>query len=272
MGDKLKDKVAIITGGGRGLGREIALAYAEEGADIVLAARTVTDIEAVAESICALGGKALVLPADVRQEAQVNQLVQRAMDEFGRIDILMNGAGGSFKTLYSKLWEQSLENWQLLMDINLTGVFLCLKAVAPHMIKRGHGSIVNISSWVGQFGSQAIGFAGYSIAKFGIEGLTQLAAAELEEYNVRVNALWPGGPVATSALLDVVPLTPERIGMLNKLRRGPIVRPDIVRPLAIFLASDDSTGITGQSLECKWWNKENGFGDESKYYWSAEQS
>jgi len=271
MGDKLKGKVAIVTGSGRGLGMEIALAYAEEGADIVLTARTVTDIEAVAASIRALGRRALAVPADVRQEDQVNQLVQHTVDEFGRIDILVNGAGGSFKTLYSTLWEQSLENWKLLLDINLTGVFVCLKAVAPRMIKQGYGNIVNISSWVGQPGSRATGFAGYAIAKFGIEGLTHLAAAEFEEYNIRVNALWPGGPVATSALLDAAPLTPERIEMLEKLRRGPIVRPDIVRPLAVFLAGDDSAGITGQSLECKRWNKENGFGDESKYYWSPEQ-
>jgi len=270
MDKKLKGKVIIVTGGGRGLGKEIALAYAEDGADIVLAARTLTDIEAVAESICALGRRALVVPADVRQEDQVNLLVQRTVEEFGRVDTLVNGAGGSFKTLYSKLWEQSLENWKLLLDINLTGVFVCFKAVAPQMIKQGYGNIVNISSWVGQPGSRATGFAGYAIAKFGIEGLTQLAAAELEEYKIRVNALWPGGPVATSALLDAAPLTPERIEMLSKLRRGPIVRPDIVRPLAVFLASDDSAGITGQSLECKRWNKENGFGDESKYYWLPE--
>lgn len=271
MGEKLKGEVAIVTGSGRGLGREIALAYAEEGADVVLAARTISDIEAVADNIRASNRRALAISTDVRQEGQVNHMVQCTFAEFGKIDVLVNSAGGTFKTLYSKIWEQSLENWQLLLDINLTGVFLCIKAVVPQMIKQGYGNIINISSWAGQLGSRPIGFAGYSIAKFGIEGLTHLAAAELEEYNIRVNALWPGGPVATSALLGATEMTEERIQQLKKLRRGPVVRPDIVRPLAVFLASDNSAGIIGQSIECKRWNREHGFGDESQYYWSSDQ-
>ena len=272
MSEQLKDKVAIVTGSGRGLGREIALAYAEKGADLVLSARTVPDIEAVADDIRTLNRRVLTIPADVRREDEVSHMIQRTVEEFGKVDILVNAAGGSFKTLYSNLWEQSVENWKLLLDINLTGVFICIKMVVPQMIKQGYGSIVNISSWVGQPNSRATGFAGYSIAKFGIEGITNLAAAELEEYNLRVNALWPGGPVATSALLDAAELTEERIKILNNLRYGPVVRPDIVRPLAVFLASDDSTGVNGKSLQCKTWNQEHGFGDESQYYWRPEKS
>jgi len=271
MGEKLKDKVAIVTGSGRGLGQEIALAYADEGADVVLTARTVADIESVAEGIRALNRRALAIPTDVRREDQVNQMVQRTIAEFGKIDILVTAAGGSFKTLDTKVCEQSLENWQLLLDINLTGVFLCIKAVVPQMVKQNSGSIINISSWVGQPGSRPTGFAAYSITKFGIEGLTHLAAAELEDYNIRVNALRPGGPVATSALLDAAELTEERLRVISQLRHGPVVRPDIVRPLAVFLASDDSAKITGQSLECKQWNREHGFGDESQYYWSPDK-
>jgi len=272
MGEKLKGKVAIVTGSGRGLGREIAMAYAEEGADLVLSARTVTDIEAVADNIRNLNRRVLTIPTDVRREEDVSHMVQRTVEEFGKVDILVNAAGGSFKTLYSKLWEQSLENWKLLLDINLTGVFICIKTVVPQMIKQGYGSIVNISSWVGQPNARATGFAGYSIAKFGIEGITNLAAAELEEYKVRVNALWPGGPVATSALLDAAELTEERIQQLKNLRYGPVVRADIIRPLAVFLASDDSADVTGKSLQCKTWNSEHGFGDESQYYWQPDQS
>ena len=124
---------------------------------------------------------------------------------------------------------------------------------------------------MGQPGSRPTGFGAYSVAKFGIEGLTHLSAAELQAFNIRVNALRPGGPVATSALIGEEELTEEQIRRFSQLRHGPVVRPDIVRPLAVFLAGDDSAMITGQSLECKQWNLEHGFGDASQYYWSPDK-
>ena len=131
MGVKLKDKVAIVTGSCRGMGRDIALAYAEEGADVVLTSRTAGDLDGVAREIRALGRKALPVPCDVRSEEQLDLMVKRTLDAFGKIDVMVASAGGSFNTLFRNMWEQPLKDWQLLLDINLTGAWLCLKAVAP---------------------------------------------------------------------------------------------------------------------------------------------
>ena len=258
---KLENKVAIVTGGGRGMGREFALAYAEEGADVAVVARSVGEIEAVAKEIRALGRKALAIPTDVRKEDQVNQMVNRTLEEFGKIDILAAIAGGSFGAALVPLWELTLELWQTNVDINMTGTFLCIKAVVPHMMKQKSGSIILMSSWEAQPRSWASGFAAYAPTKWGIEGLKEVCAAELAPYNVRVNALRPGGPTATHEVMDSVDVTKY------DLRRGPVVRPDIVRPVAVYLASDDSASITGESFECKRWNREHGFGDASKYWY-----
>jgi NAD(P)-dependent dehydrogenase (short-subunit alcohol dehydrogenase family) len=259
---KLENKVAVITGGGRGIGREIAMAYAEEGADVTIAARTITEIEAVAEEIKALGGKALAVSTDVRLEEQVNHMVCRTLKEFGKIDILVNNAGGVFGTAMHPVWDITFQQWQTVLEVNLTGTFLCLRAVAPQMIRQKSGSIINVSTGVAQPGISAVGFGAYAAAKCGVERLTKVLAAELATSNIRVNTLDPGGPVATRNVLDVVDVTTV------KLPEGPVVRPNIVRPLAVFLASDDSVGITGESFNCKRWNLEHGFGDASQYWYS----
>jgi len=272
MGEKLKDKVTLITGGGRGLGRQFALAYAGEGADIAIA--DWREMDAVTGEIKALNRRALAIPTDVRSEEQVNQMVQHTIEEFGKIDTLVTCAGGGMGMQPGPIWEQSLQQWQISLDVNLTGVFLSIKSVVPQMMKQKGGSIITISSWTGQLGLRPTGFGAYSIVKFGIEGLTHLAAAELEPYNIRVNALRPGGPAATPDVMAFIgssgELTAEQLSILKELRHGPVLHPNIIHPLAIYLASNDSVSVTGQSFECRSWNKEHGFGDESQYYWSPE--
>lgn len=261
MGGRLDGKITIITGGSQGLGREIALAYAEEGADVVLAARGLSEMEAVAKEIRDFGRRVLTVPTDIRQEEQVNQMVHSVVEEFGQIDILVNSAGSGAG--FGTLWETSIEQFQFVLDIYLTGTFRCIKAVIPQMKDQNGGVIVNLSSWVGQRDEYPVDFGPYAIAKWGVEGLTQLLAAELAEYGIRVNTIRPGGPSATQPVLG--DLTKKRVEMLKQLRHGPVVRPDIIRPVALFLASDQSTGVSGQSLNAKSWNIEHGHGDVTQY-------
>lgn len=187
---KLKDKVAIITCGGHGMGREMALAFAEEGANVVLAARTQSEIEAVAQELRTLGRKALAIPADVSIEEQVNRMVQKTIDEFGKVDILVNNAGGSFGARETMICDLSLSDWRYVLDVNLTGAFLCSRAVLQHMIEQKSGVIINITAGMGQRGKGGMG--ALSAAKFALEGLTQAMARELVPFNIRVNALKPG--------------------------------------------------------------------------------
>ena len=238
---KLKDKVAIVAGAGRGLGREMALAFAEEGANLVLAARTQSEIEAVAQEVRALGRKALAVPTDVSVEGQVNQMVKKAVDEFGRIDILVNNAGGPFGTHGIPIRDLSLADWQRVLDINVTGIFLCSRAVLKYMMQQRSGAIINITSGHGKRGRG--GRTAYCAAKFAQEGLTQAMAMELAPFNIRVNALKPGGQTATPAVFSEHP-DASSAGMLP---------PQIIRQVAVYLASDDSAGVTGQSFDAKVW-------------------
>jgi NAD(P)-dependent dehydrogenase (short-subunit alcohol dehydrogenase family) len=258
---KLKGRVAIVTGGGRGIGREIAMAYAEEGADLTVVARTIAEVEQVAKEIEALGRRALAISTDVRREEQVDQMVKSTLEKFDKVDILVNNAGGVFGAVMIPVWNISLQQWQTTLGVNLKGTFLCIKAVVPHMIKQHSGSIINLSTYMAQPGERAAGFGAYAASKFGVEGLTAVLTEELAEHNIRVNTLRPGGPVATRNVLDSVDVTKV------ELPYGPVVRTDIVKHLALFLASDDSVGMTGESLECKKWNLEHGYGDASQYWY-----
>ncbi len=239
---KLKDKVAIVTGAGRGLGKEIACALAEAGADAVLVARTHDEIKAVGTEVTNLGRKALVVPADVSAEKQVNQMVQKAIAQFGRVDILVNNAGGPLKSYRTRVLDLTLSDWQAVFDVNVFGTFLCCQAVLPHMMKQKGGVIINISSGMGQRGHA--GNTAYSASKFAVEGLSQAMALEFSPWGIRVNTLSPGGLTATPGMIRQHPDLPV----------DRMLDPKIIRGVVVYLASDDSTGVTGQSFTATTWN------------------
>ena len=270
----LHHKVALVTGGGSGLGREIASAFGAEGAYLAVADIVMARASEVASEIRELGARAVAVSVDTTNYQQVRRMVSRVIAEYGRIDILVNCAG--LAVTFSPAVAESLQSWQNMFNVNLFGVFRCIKAVAPLMMAQQAGSIINISSWTGQPKSRPSRFGAYAVAKHGIEGLTDVLAGELEPYHVRVNALYPGSPCWTRAmeskLLDASgKIPPEKLQTLAEFPHGPIMRPDVVRPLAVFLASDDAASTTGESLMCTEWNSEHGFGDAAAYYWSPDK-
>ena len=188
---QLKDKVAIITGGGRGIGRAIAIAYAAEGARIVIAARSTEQIAEVAREITEQGGEVLTVPTDLRIQAEVENLVQQTVDRFGRIDILVNNAGinprGLFLDSTDEEWEQG---WQ----INVMGVVRCCRAALPIMQQQGSGNIINVGSGMGQVGHANLSV--YCASKAALHGLTQAIAEEVWQDGIIANVLIPG-PVRT---------------------------------------------------------------------------
>src|SRR4051794_25688164 len=185
---KLAGKVALITGGGRGIGKAVALAYAREGAQVAICARTAAEIEETAKEMRALGADCLALPCDVSDEASAAALVEATGKRYGKIDVLINNAG--VMTRPTPVTEYDVKKWDYTMAVNLRGPFLMAKAVLPLMIRRGGGSIINVSSSVGR-GAYA-NFAAYAASKWGLEGFTQTLAAEVSGDNVRVNSVEPG--------------------------------------------------------------------------------
>ena len=181
-------KVALVTGGGRGIGRAIALAFAEHGADVAVCSRTLDDVETVASEIRALGRRSAAIQCDVSDEDQVRRMAQRVTANLGLVDILVNNAG-ALKVV--PLLETSAADFDRLVAVNLRGVFLCSKAFAPAMVARRSGVIINIASNAGK--KPYFHQGAYTASKFGVVGLTKVLAWELQEHNVRVAALCPGG-------------------------------------------------------------------------------
>lgn len=240
---KLKGKVAIVTGASRGIGKAIAIGFAKEGASVVVAARTEAPKEGRPEGtiydtvkeIESFGGIALPVKCDVTDEESVNKMVETAVSRFGGIDILVNNAGVAFPV---PILETTLKQWELALKVNLTGAFLCTKAVVPHMIRRGGGSIINISSLAADEKDLGTVFTGlaYAVAKAALDRFTYGLATELGRYNIAVNALKPKQPVDTEGMRFWVK-EEERKGW------GP---PDKMVKCAIFLAMQDAKGVTGQ--------------------------
>jgi NAD(P)-dependent dehydrogenase (short-subunit alcohol dehydrogenase family) len=239
----LEDKVAIVTGAGRGIGKVIALGLADAGADVVVAARTPSDIEATASEITAKGRKALAVPTDVRLDEQVTNLIEQATAKFGRIDILVNNAGGSFP---ASTMELSEGGWDAIIRENLKTVFLCSKAAAKVMIGQSKGSIISITSVAG-FRAYS-GNAAYGSAKAGIINLTMTMAVDLAAHNIRVNAIAPSS-IVTEGWLQVQKTASDH--MQEALARTPLGRfgqPQDIVGGVIYLASEASSYITGQTL------------------------
>lgn len=234
---KLQDKVAIVTGASRGIGRAIALALAAEGAQVAVNyASSSGAAEQVVAAITALGAEAMALQADVSQAEQVDALVKAVLDRWGRVDILVNNAGITRDTL---LLRMDLEDWQAVLDLNLTGVFLCSRAVSKVMLKQRSGRIINITSVAGQMGNP--GQANYSAAKAGVIGFTKTVAKELASRGITVNAVAPGF-IATDMTHNL-----NAEGILKFIPLGRFGQPEEIAGMVRFLAADAAAAyITGQ--------------------------
>jgi 3-oxoacyl-(acyl-carrier-protein) reductase len=235
----LAGRVAIVTGAGRGIGRAIALRFAQEGANLVLTARTMSQLEECAKEAETKGVRAIPVSCDVSDPSAVNHMVEAALKQFGRIDILVNNAGISRSASLVKMTD---EQWKSVLDINLGGTFYCMRAVAPIMARqrpRG-GKIINFTSTAAKYGN--VGQANYAASKWGIIALTKVAAREFANDRIQVNAVMPGY-IETDMTADTPPAYKETIlGQIPLARSG---RPEDVADVVLFLASDQSSYMQG---------------------------
>lgn len=244
----LKHKVAIITGGGRGIGAAIAVAFAREGARLVLAARTESELRQAAERLTALGAEAQWVAADVSQAGEADRVARTALRAFGHVDVLVNAAG-----VYGPigpLWDVDAGDWVRAIQVNLCGTFFCSRAVLPSMMERRQGKIVNFSG--GGAAAPLPRFSAYGVSKAAVIRLTETLAEEVKEFNIQVNAIAPGA--VDTRLQDDVIAAGERAGALlariRKLRATGEggVPPELPADLAVFLASSKSDGLTGKLI------------------------
>jgi 3-hydroxybutyrate dehydrogenase len=250
---KLQNKIALITGGGRGIGRAIALAFAREGADVAVAARSVDQVEQVAQEITEqLSTKALPIVCDVSDVASVEGMFARVAEHFGRApDILVNNAGVAES---APLTRTSDELWHRHLAINLSGTFYCTRAALPPMIERGWGRVINIASIAGKIGAPYI--AAYSASKHGVLGLTRSVALEVAAKGITVNAICPGyvdTDMTTNAVENITKKTgiqaEQAMESIKKMSpQNRLVEPEEVAALALLLASEKGRGIHGQAI------------------------
>jgi len=240
---RLKGKVALITGSTRGIGKEFAIGFAKEGADIIVNGRNLEKAKAVANEIENLGVRSIAIHGDVSSSQDVARMVEEAINQFGRIDILVNNAGiNPFILEAEKIKE---EGWDQVLDVNLKGVFLCCQAVGKKMIQQGGGKIINISSTAGILGEQ--GFLPYSVSKAGVTVLTRVLAYEWSRYNILINAIAPGfvaggmnAPILNKEILVS--------GLTQKVPIKRLGKPEEIVSLALFLASEESSYINGTTI------------------------
>lgn len=237
---RFKDKVAVVTGAGRGIGKEIALAFAREGAALVINSMHAETIEPVAKEIESMGGKVVAVVIDVSKEADVEALVKAAYDAYGRVDILVNNAGMNKDQFFVRM---TTEEWDPVIEVNLRGTFLCTRHFTRKMVRQKHGRVINMASVAGEAGN--IGQANYSAAKAGIIGLTKSAAKELARYGITVNAVSPG-LIETDMIAGME--DEVRTNLKNMIPVGDFGTVAQVSAAVLFLASDDAAYITGQTI------------------------
>jgi NAD(P)-dependent dehydrogenase (short-subunit alcohol dehydrogenase family) len=246
---KLHGKVAIVSGGGRGIGRAIAEAYAENGAKVVVTAAL--QKEEIEETALKIDGKSIL--ADITKPEDVRKLVDAVIAEFGRIDILVNNAARgmrfvneSFMTDPKPFWEADADNWQMVINTNVNGTYLMTKTVIPQMLKQKSGRIINIS--INLETMKRMGFSPYGPSKAALESMSIIWAQELAGTGITLNILLPGGATLTGM---IPPGFPED-------KKQNLLKPGIVAPAAVYLASDDAENINGQRIIAVEWNKERG--------------
>ncbi|MEE9436875.1 MAG: SDR family NAD(P)-dependent oxidoreductase [Candidatus Adiutricales bacterium] len=243
---KLEGKVAIVTGGSRGIGKQICLTLAREGAAVVVAARTEKEggklpgtIHQTAEEIRSTGGRALPVRTDLTVDSDVESMVQTTLDEFGRIDILVNDAAANFNATVSDL---TIKRWDVMMGVNLRGTFLCTKAVLPAMMAQKSGNIMAMTS-VAAKRQAPPGEVCYSITKTGIELFCWGLAKEVKEYNIAVNDLYPKGGVATDGFKEVFKHRDLGEDILSRMKT-----PEQIAEAALWIVQQDADTFTGRSV------------------------
>ena len=250
---RLENQIAIVTGGGHGIGKAIALALAREGASVLVCGRNNSKLQQTANEIHQSDVRSLAIVTDVSREDQVEAMVQSTLREFGQIDILVNNAGIAGPT--APLSDVSREEWDETLAVNLSGAFLCAKAVLPGMLERRSGKIINISSVAGRM-AYALR-SPYAVSKWGMIGLTRTLAQEVGQYNIQVNAILPG-PTAGERMQAVIDQRAQELGRSaaeverlyvegTALKR--MVDPNHVAAMVVFLASSDGDSITGQAID-----------------------
>jgi NAD(P)-dependent dehydrogenase (short-subunit alcohol dehydrogenase family) len=245
---KLSAKVACVTGSARGIGWEIVQAYAREGAQVVICDLHQADVNAAVARLGLPLERVLGVTADVTAEEDVVSLFGAITERFGRLDILVNNAGFAWPRegpIDLEVADTPFQVWLKVLNTNLTGTFLCSRQALRLMRQQSFGTIISISSPQGKLGRALRG--PYSAAKFGVEGLTQVMSLENSPHNIRVNALDPGGIVATEAIRKIPG---------NKGKK--MLSPEVVRACAVYLASDESLGATGRSFVATEWNEQHG--------------
>lgn len=243
---RIDGRRALITGGSRGLGRAIAQAYAEAGADLVLVGTDPKNLERAKEELAPLGRRVDLLVANLYSPEQTQRMCERALAEHGPIHILVNNVGGRRENI--ALEETPLETWQRLIDLNLTSVFLCTKLIGGAMLERRQGRIINIASICGEIATRGIHGRHYETAKAAVVGLTRAIAADWAPHGVTVNAIAPGG-FMTDANRRWFRERPELRQLFEaQVPMGRLGEPDELGPLALYLASDASSYMTGALL------------------------